>query len=87
MEDSEIQHFYSLLTHREEIDVIYGKFAETEGQMSARNLLDFLLNEQREEASTMADALKLIEKYEVDATGRVNLETIVCFFITLVFLV
>ncbi|XP_019123028.1 1-phosphatidylinositol 4,5-bisphosphate phosphodiesterase delta-1a isoform X2 [Larimichthys crocea] len=70
LEDSEIQHFYSLLTHREEIDVIYGKFAETEGQMSARNLLDFLLNEQREEASTMADALKLIEKYEVDATAK-----------------
>ncbi|TKS87708.1 1-phosphatidylinositol 4,5-bisphosphate phosphodiesterase delta-1 [Collichthys lucidus] len=70
LEDSEIEHFYSLLTHREEIDVIYGKFAETEGQMSARNLLDFLLNEQREEASTMADALKLIEKYEVDATAK-----------------
>ncbi|XP_041817003.1 1-phosphatidylinositol 4,5-bisphosphate phosphodiesterase delta-1a isoform X1 [Chelmon rostratus] len=69
LEGSEIKHFYNLLTHREEIDVIYGKYAETEGQMSARDLLNFLLNEQREEVS-MEDALKLIEKYEVDGTAK-----------------
>lgn len=68
MEGSEIKHFYDLLTHREEIDVIYGKYAETEGQMSTTDLLNFLLNEQREKVST-EDALKLIEKYEVDGTG------------------
>lgn len=71
MEGSEIKHFYDLLTHREEIDVIYGKYAETEGQMSTTDLLNFLLNEQRENAST-EDALKLIEKYEVDGTGKVH---------------
>uniref|UniRef100_A0A4W6DBW2 Phosphoinositide phospholipase C n=1 Tax=Lates calcarifer TaxID=8187 RepID=A0A4W6DBW2_LATCA len=69
LEGSEIKHFYDLLTHREEIDVIYGKYAETEGQMSTRDLLNFLLNEQREQAS-FEDALKLIEKYEMDGTAK-----------------
>lgn len=71
LEGSEIKHFYNLLTKREEIDVIYESYAQTEGQMSARDLLNFLLNEQREQVS-MQDALKLIEKYEVDETGRVK---------------
>ncbi|XP_054478539.1 1-phosphatidylinositol 4,5-bisphosphate phosphodiesterase delta-1a isoform X2 [Anoplopoma fimbria] len=69
LEGSEIEHFYDLLTHREEIDVIYGKYAQTEGQMSARDLLNFLLNEQREQVP-MEDALKLIDKYEVDETAK-----------------
>lgn len=69
LEGSEIKHFYDLLTHREEIDVIYGKYAQTEGQMSAANLLDFLLNEQRESVS-MEYAIKLIEKYELDDPGK-----------------
>lgn len=68
LEGSEIKHFYDLLTQREEIDVIYGDYAQTEGQMSAGDLLGFLLREQREQVS-MQDALKLIEKYEVDETG------------------
>lgn len=37
--------------------------------MSCRNLLNFLLQEQREEEATIADALKLIHKYEVDGAG------------------
>lgn len=69
LEDMEIKQFYDLLTHREEIDVIYGKYARTEGQMSAKDLLHFLLNEQREQA-TMQDALKLIDKYEMDETAK-----------------
>ena len=68
LEGSEIKHFYDLLTQREEIDVIYGKYTQTEGQMSARDLLNFLLNEQREQVS-IEYALKLIEQYEVDGTG------------------
>ncbi|KAA8580732.1 hypothetical protein FQN60_013690 [Etheostoma spectabile] len=71
LEGSEIKLFYDMLTHREEIDVIYGNYAQTEGQMSARDLLNFLLNEQRELAS-MEDAVKLIEKYEVDGTAKQN---------------
>ncbi|XP_029313599.1 1-phosphatidylinositol 4,5-bisphosphate phosphodiesterase delta-1a isoform X2 [Cottoperca gobio] len=71
LEGSEIKHFYDLLTHREEIDVIYGNYAQTEGQMSARDLLNFLLNEQREQVS-MEDALKLIDKYEVDGAAKQN---------------
>lgn len=63
-----------MLTHREEVDVIYEKYAQTEGQMSDRDLLNFLLNEQREQA-TAEDAHRLIEKYEVDETGRLSLET------------
>ena len=69
MEGEEIEHFYDLLTHREEVDVIYGEYAQTEGQMSSKDLLNFLLTEQMEKVS-MEDALKLIEKYEVDGTGR-----------------
>ncbi|XP_037312080.2 1-phosphatidylinositol 4,5-bisphosphate phosphodiesterase delta-1a isoform X1 [Pungitius pungitius] len=69
LEGPEIKLFYDLLTHREEIDVIYGKYAQTEGQMSAGDLLGFLLKEQREQASA-EDALKLIEKYEVDQTAK-----------------
>ncbi|XP_012671580.2 1-phosphatidylinositol 4,5-bisphosphate phosphodiesterase delta-1a isoform X2 [Clupea harengus] len=69
LEGSEIKHFYDLLTHREEIDVIYAKYAQTEGQMSAANLLNFLLNEQRETVS-MEHAVKLIEKYELDDTAK-----------------
>lgn len=49
--------------------MIYGKYAETDGQMSSRDLLNFLLNEQREEDATLEDAKKLIEKYEVDVAG------------------
>lgn len=49
--------------------MIYGKYAEADGQMSSRDLLNFLLNEQREEEATVEDALKLIEKYEVDGAG------------------
>ncbi|CAN9506311.1 unnamed protein product [Ophioblennius macclurei] len=69
LEGSEIKHFYDMLTHREEIDVIYKQYALAEGQMSARDLLNFLLNEQRE-AATAEDAYRLIEKYEVDEIAK-----------------
>lgn len=74
MEGSEIEHFYELLTQREEIDVIYDKYAATEGQMSSKDLLNLLLNEQREQV-TLHDAVRLIEKYEVDQAGRLYLGT------------
>uniref|UniRef100_A0A672SM72 Phosphoinositide phospholipase C n=1 Tax=Sinocyclocheilus grahami TaxID=75366 RepID=A0A672SM72_SINGR len=63
LEGKEIEHFYEILTQREEIEVIYGEYAKTDGLMSAADLLNFLLNEQREDAS-QNDALQLIEKYE-----------------------
>uniref|UniRef100_A0AAZ3P0K3 Phosphoinositide phospholipase C n=1 Tax=Oncorhynchus tshawytscha TaxID=74940 RepID=A0AAZ3P0K3_ONCTS len=65
----EIEHFYSLLTHRQEIDTIYGEYAKTTGFMSAENLLEFLIKEQREEA-TLADAHRLINKYELDDKAK-----------------
>ncbi|KAK5897835.1 hypothetical protein CgunFtcFv8_015304 [Champsocephalus gunnari] len=71
LEGEEIKHFYDLLTHREEVDVIYGNYAQTEGQMSSKDLLNFLLTEQQEKVS-VEDALKLIEKYEVDGTAKQN---------------
>ncbi|XP_030607580.1 1-phosphatidylinositol 4,5-bisphosphate phosphodiesterase delta-1-like isoform X2 [Archocentrus centrarchus] len=61
----EIKHFYELLTHREEIEVIYGEYAKTTGFMSPQNLVDFLMKEQREKA-TLADAHKIIEDFEPD---------------------
>uniref|UniRef100_UPI0037E72DD9 1-phosphatidylinositol 4,5-bisphosphate phosphodiesterase delta-1-like isoform X2 n=1 Tax=Semicossyphus pulcher TaxID=241346 RepID=UPI0037E72DD9 len=67
----EIEHFYDLLTHREEIDVIYGEYAKTTGFMSAENLVDFLLKEQREKAA-LADAHSIIEKYEPDENAKQN---------------
>ncbi|XP_056868721.1 1-phosphatidylinositol 4,5-bisphosphate phosphodiesterase delta-1a isoform X1 [Takifugu flavidus] len=69
LEGSEIEHFYNLLTQREEINVIYDKYAATEGQMSSKDLLNFLLNEQREQVN-LHDAVRLIEKYEVDQTAK-----------------
>ncbi|XP_072234977.1 1-phosphatidylinositol 4,5-bisphosphate phosphodiesterase delta-1a isoform X1 [Leuresthes tenuis] len=69
LEGSEIKHFYDLLTHREEIDVIYQTYARTGGQMSDRDLLNFLMNEQREQVTVEA-AHKLIEKYEMDGAAK-----------------
>ncbi|KAI1902200.1 hypothetical protein AGOR_G00042260 [Albula goreensis] len=69
LEGAEIEKFYKMLTEREEIDVIYGQYATTGGQMSSTDLLNFLLKEQRESAS-LDDALKLIEKYEVDEAAK-----------------
>ncbi|XP_056330621.1 1-phosphatidylinositol 4,5-bisphosphate phosphodiesterase delta-1b isoform X2 [Danio aesculapii] len=69
LEGNEIEHFYKILTKREEIDIIYAEYAKTDGLMSANDLLNFLLTEQREEAS-QNDALQLIEKYELDENAK-----------------
>uniref|UniRef100_A0AAY4A9W4 Phosphoinositide phospholipase C n=1 Tax=Denticeps clupeoides TaxID=299321 RepID=A0AAY4A9W4_9TELE len=69
LEGEEIEHFYKILTEREEIDVIYTTYAKTNGFMSAENLLEFLQKEQREPAS-LSDALILIDKYELDAKEK-----------------
>jgi len=69
LEGKEIEHFYKILTQREEIDVIYKEYAKTDGLMSAADLLNFLLNEQREDAS-LNDALQLIERNELDENGN-----------------
>uniref|UniRef100_A0A7N8YB36 Phosphoinositide phospholipase C n=1 Tax=Mastacembelus armatus TaxID=205130 RepID=A0A7N8YB36_9TELE len=69
LDGEEIKHFYDLLTYREEISVIYGEYAKSAGFMSPNNLVDFLMNEQREKA-TLADAHKIIEKYEPDEHAK-----------------
>lgn len=69
LEGKEIKHFYEILTDREEIGVIYGTYAKTEGLMSAANLLDFLVKEQRDKVD-LTHAVQLIEKYEVDEIGN-----------------
>lgn len=69
LEGKEIKYFYEILTGREEIGVIYETYAKTEGLMSAANLLDFLENEQKEKTD-LTRAAQLIEKYEVDETGK-----------------
>ena len=65
---AEIERFYELLTQRPEIDIIYSEYARTTGLMSAADLQQFLVQEQREEA-TLADAHALIDKYEPDEKG------------------
>nr|XP_055058278.1 1-phosphatidylinositol 4,5-bisphosphate phosphodiesterase delta-1b isoform X1 [Misgurnus anguillicaudatus] len=69
IEGKEIERFYKILTHREEIDVIYGEYAKTGSLMSATDLLNFLLNEQKDSASE-SDALQLIDKYELDEDAK-----------------
>ncbi|XP_056276245.1 1-phosphatidylinositol 4,5-bisphosphate phosphodiesterase delta-1-like isoform X3 [Pseudoliparis swirei] len=65
----EIERFYDLLTHREEIDVIYGTYAKTTGFMSPQDLVAFLMTEQREKA-TLADAQNIIQKHEPDDNAK-----------------
>lgn len=65
----EIERFYGLLTHREEIDVIYGEYAKTTGFMSPENLVEFLMKEQSEKA-TLADANNIIKNFEPDESGQ-----------------
>ncbi|TNN46500.1 1-phosphatidylinositol 4,5-bisphosphate phosphodiesterase delta-1 [Liparis tanakae] len=65
----EIEHFYDLLTHREEVDVIYGTYAKTTGFMSPQNLVAFLMTEQREKV-TLADAQNIIQKHEPDDNAK-----------------
>ncbi|XP_053507674.1 1-phosphatidylinositol 4,5-bisphosphate phosphodiesterase delta-1b isoform X1 [Ictalurus furcatus] len=69
LEGKEIKLFYEILTDREEIGVIYETYAKTEGLMSAADLLDFLVKEQREKVD-LTHAAQLIEKYEVDETAK-----------------
>ncbi|XP_068604489.1 1-phosphatidylinositol 4,5-bisphosphate phosphodiesterase delta-1-like [Brachionichthys hirsutus] len=66
---AELEHFYELLTYREEIAVIYGAYAKTAGSMSPENLVDFLQTEQRE-AAALADAHDIINKYEPDESAK-----------------
>lgn len=70
-----------MLTQREEIDVIYEKYAQTDKQMSAADVLKFLQAEQRENVTT-GDALRLIEKYEMDPIGR---DMCVCLYFSVLF--
>uniref|UniRef100_A0A8C1P5H9 Phosphoinositide phospholipase C n=1 Tax=Cyprinus carpio TaxID=7962 RepID=A0A8C1P5H9_CYPCA len=71
LEGSEIKLFYDLLTYRKEVDMIYAKYAHTNGQMSSGDLLNFLQYEQREPVS-LEYVQNLIEKYEVDETAKQN---------------
>ncbi|XP_069020557.1 1-phosphatidylinositol 4,5-bisphosphate phosphodiesterase delta-1-like isoform X2 [Embiotoca jacksoni] len=65
----EIEHFYDLLTHREEMNVIYREYAKTNGFMSPENLVDFLMKEQQEKAS-LTDAHRVIETFEPDGNAK-----------------
>ncbi|XP_045907106.1 1-phosphatidylinositol 4,5-bisphosphate phosphodiesterase delta-1-like isoform X1 [Micropterus dolomieu] len=69
LDGKEIENFYHLLTNREEIAVIYGEYAKTTGFMSPENLVDFLMKEQIEKAS-LADAHRIIEKYEPNENAK-----------------
>lgn len=73
---NEIEHFYNLLTHRDEIDVIYREYAKTTGFMNPEDLVEFLMKEQREKA-TLADANDIIKNFEPDENSK---GSIGCFF-------
>ncbi|MBN3312575.1 PLCD1 phosphodiesterase, partial [Atractosteus spatula] len=64
LEGSEIEEFYKILTYRQEIDVIYTKYAQTEGKMSPQDLAQFLQHEQLE-AVTASDAIMLIIHFDI----------------------
>lgn len=49
--------------------MIYGEYAKTTSFMSAENLVEFLMKEQREKAS-LVSALKIIESCEPDENGQ-----------------
>ncbi|XP_042559637.1 1-phosphatidylinositol 4,5-bisphosphate phosphodiesterase delta-1b isoform X2 [Clupea harengus] len=69
LDGKEIEHFYEILTDREEIGTIYEKYAKTGGMMNAEDLLNFLITEQRE-AVDLNHALTLINKYEPDSSAK-----------------
>lgn len=49
--------------------MIYREYARSAGVMSCENLVEFLLNEQQE-MITLAEAHKIIEKFEPDEKGE-----------------
>lgn len=69
LDGKEIEHFYKILTTRQEIDVIFEEYAKTKDVISAEDLLNFLNKEQRE-AVGLNHALALIDKYEPDTSGK-----------------
>ncbi|MGH0139693.1 UNVERIFIED_CONTAM: hypothetical protein FKN15_042980 [Acipenser sinensis] len=54
LEGPEIEEFYKRLTHRNEIEVIYSKYAGSKGKMSVEDLGNFLRMEQPKEKKLMS---------------------------------
>ncbi|XP_033914979.3 1-phosphatidylinositol 4,5-bisphosphate phosphodiesterase delta-1 isoform X1 [Acipenser ruthenus] len=69
LEGPEIEEFYKRLTHRNEIEVIYSKYAGSKGKMSVEDLENFLRMEQREDVGPN-EAIALIQKYELDEAAK-----------------
>lgn len=69
LDGKEIEHFYKILTEREEINVIYGTYAKSGGLMSAQDLLSFLIQEQIQ-AVDLKYSIALIKKYEPDTIAK-----------------
>ncbi|XP_034769416.2 1-phosphatidylinositol 4,5-bisphosphate phosphodiesterase delta-1-like isoform X2 [Acipenser ruthenus] len=69
LEGSEIEEFYKRLTYRNEIEVIYSKYASSKGKMSVEDLGNFLRMEQREDVG-LNEAVALIQKYELDEAAK-----------------
>ncbi|XP_069814926.1 1-phosphatidylinositol 4,5-bisphosphate phosphodiesterase delta-1 isoform X3 [Dendropsophus ebraccatus] len=68
LEDEEIEEFYKILTTREEIDVIFSTYKDSDDFMSASNFHKFLQTEQQER--TIDQAKALIDKYEPSEEGK-----------------
>ncbi|XP_063777860.1 1-phosphatidylinositol 4,5-bisphosphate phosphodiesterase delta-1 isoform X2 [Pseudophryne corroboree] len=69
LEDDEIEEFYQILTTREEIEVIFCKYKDSEYLMSAASLQKFLKSEQMEDVS-LQQAQSLIDKYEPSEAAK-----------------
>lgn len=69
LEDDEIEEFYTILTTREEIDVIFSTYRDSENFMSASNFHKFLKEEQQENV-TLDHVKSLIAKYEPSEEGK-----------------
>ncbi|KAM3927984.1 1-phosphatidylinositol 4,5-bisphosphate phosphodiesterase delta-1 isoform 2-T2 [Leptodactylus fuscus] len=69
LEDDEIEEFYKMLTTRDEINVIFSTYKDSENFMSASNFQKFLKDEQHETLS-LDQAKSLITKYEPSEEGK-----------------
>ncbi|XP_073533872.1 1-phosphatidylinositol 4,5-bisphosphate phosphodiesterase delta-1 isoform X1 [Phyllobates terribilis] len=69
LEEDEIEEFYKILTTREEIEVIFSTYKDSENFMSAAPFQKFLKNEQQENV-TLDQTKSLIAKYEPSEEGK-----------------
>uniref|UniRef100_A0A4W3GM12 1-phosphatidylinositol 4,5-bisphosphate phosphodiesterase delta-1-like n=1 Tax=Callorhinchus milii TaxID=7868 RepID=A0A4W3GM12_CALMI len=71
LEGSEVEHFYKLVTARDEIDTIFGAYKNDEEVMTVDKLVTFMKKEQAERVSPEYAEL-LIQKYEPNEAAKAD---------------